>query len=235
MLTKIVLASIIGGLLNLDERAVAQVMVSRPIVVSPLVGFILGYISGDPQGGLANGLLIGAILELIWIRAIPVGTYVPPNACLGSALGVGLSQMIVGERIVVTMVALSLAILYGSVVRWVEIKNRSFNNTLADFILRSVRAGKLNRAEGINILSILITFLAGVGILLLSLFIGVNLAQVIIDNLPMSMKRGFVLSYYLLPLLGLGAALEAFFRSKKLLPYFCIGLVLTVSLTLVTG
>ncbi|HAV42911.1 TPA: hypothetical protein DCX15_02705 [bacterium] len=214
MLSKILLASLIGGLFSLDERAVAQTMISRPIVVSPLIGFILGLVSGNPAAGLADGLFIGVILELIWIKVIPIGAHVPPNVCLSSTLGVGLSQMIQGERITVLMISLILAVLSGLVLREIEIKNRELNDLLANRILRSVEEGRLTQVGMLNLLSIGITLLTGVLILMVGLYVGVNLAQIVIDSLPMKIQRGFGVSFYLLPLVAIAAALEAFFRFK---------------------
>jgi PTS system mannose-specific IIC component len=46
-------------------------MVSRPVVTGPIIGLILN----DPF----TGLLCGALVELLWIDRLPIGTYVPPN------------------------------------------------------------------------------------------------------------------------------------------------------------
>lgn len=61
--------SLAGGLLSLDRTAALQTMVSRPIVAAPVIGYILG--------NLPAGLLVGALLELIFIGDVPVGRYIP--------------------------------------------------------------------------------------------------------------------------------------------------------------
>ncbi len=61
-------ASLIAGL---DRTAVFQLMISRPIVAAPMTGCLLG--------DAATGLLIGALLELLWLGRIPVGASVPPD------------------------------------------------------------------------------------------------------------------------------------------------------------
>ncbi|MEK7841581.1 MAG: PTS sugar transporter subunit IIC, partial [Deltaproteobacteria bacterium] len=65
------LASAAGGLLSLDRTAAFQVMVSRPLVASPVIGYILG--------DAMTGLLIGGVLELLFIGELPVGGYIPPH------------------------------------------------------------------------------------------------------------------------------------------------------------
>ncbi len=64
-----VLLSLAGGVLSLDRTAAFQTMVSRPIVVGPLIGYLLGNVGA--------GLMVGVTLELLLIGDLPVGAYVP--------------------------------------------------------------------------------------------------------------------------------------------------------------
>lgn len=61
--------SLVGGLLSLDRTAALQTMVSRPIVAAPVIGYVLG----NPSAGL----VVGVLLELIFIGDFPVGGYIP--------------------------------------------------------------------------------------------------------------------------------------------------------------
>jgi PTS system mannose-specific IID component len=70
--------------LSLDTTAVGQFMVSRPIVVGPVIGFL----AGDPMLGLA----MGATVELIWIGQLPVGNVLPLDATLLTGLAVALAD-----------------------------------------------------------------------------------------------------------------------------------------------
>ncbi len=82
MLTQIVILSLVGGLLCLD-RIFLQTMLSRPIVMAPVVGLLLG----DSY----TGLIIGAIFELFWIDRAPIGIYIPPNDSVASAFAAALA------------------------------------------------------------------------------------------------------------------------------------------------
>jgi mannose/fructose/N-acetylgalactosamine-specific phosphotransferase system component IIC len=64
--------ALVGGLIGLDRTAVGQFMISQPIVVGPLTGWVLG----DPVAGT----IIGAVLELIWVLDIPTGSFVPADS-----------------------------------------------------------------------------------------------------------------------------------------------------------
>jgi PTS system mannose-specific IIC component len=63
------LVATVGGVISLDRTGAFQVMASRPIVASPLIGLALG--------DIASGVIMGAMLELIFAGDIPVGRYVP--------------------------------------------------------------------------------------------------------------------------------------------------------------
>ncbi len=71
VLAKAVMLSLVGGVLSLDKTAVFQTMVSRPIVVAPLTGYLLG--------AAEAGLMVGVIIELLMVGNLPVGKYVPAH------------------------------------------------------------------------------------------------------------------------------------------------------------
>lgn len=58
-------------LAGLDRTAALQMMLSRPLVVAPLAGWLLG----APQ----SGLLVGSVVELLWLGRLPVGAAIPPD------------------------------------------------------------------------------------------------------------------------------------------------------------
>jgi len=59
------------------DRIFIQAMISRPIVIAPVAGIILG----QPY----TGLMTGAILELFWMDRAPIGIYIPPNDSVTAA------------------------------------------------------------------------------------------------------------------------------------------------------
>ena len=81
MFWQILKISLLGGLINLDDVPLLQTMISQPIVIAPLVGFLWG----DFQGGL----VIGAFLELLMINYLPIGCSVPLDASIGSVVAIG--------------------------------------------------------------------------------------------------------------------------------------------------
>lgn len=66
--------AVLGGIIGLDRTAVGQFMISQPVVAGSLTGWLLG--------DAPAGLVIGAILELIWVLDLPIGTFVPADATI---------------------------------------------------------------------------------------------------------------------------------------------------------
>lgn len=66
-----IIAAAVALLAGLDRTALLQLMVSRPLVVGPLAGWLLG----DVQTGLG----LGTLVELLWLGRLPVGAAIPPD------------------------------------------------------------------------------------------------------------------------------------------------------------
>lgn len=74
------LAAAAVAVLELDATAAGQFMVSRPIVLGPLLGAALG--------DLSLGGRLGALCELFSISERPLGAHLPPNAAVAAAAAV---------------------------------------------------------------------------------------------------------------------------------------------------
>ena len=70
-------AALIGGLAAVERKGALQLMLSRPIVLAPLLGWALG----DPRGGL----VLGVPLELIFLGGVNLGGSLPDNETLLAA------------------------------------------------------------------------------------------------------------------------------------------------------
>src|SRR3954470_4967 len=62
-----------------SEDFLGTTLLSRPLVLGPLVGLVLG--------DLNQGIIIGATLELIFMGNIKVGAAIPPDVITGGVLG----------------------------------------------------------------------------------------------------------------------------------------------------
>jgi len=70
-------AGVIGGLAAVERKGAFQLMLSRPLVLAPLLGLALG----DAAGGLA----LGVPLELLFLGGVNLGGAVPENETLLAA------------------------------------------------------------------------------------------------------------------------------------------------------
>lgn len=140
-----ILVSVAGGVLSLDRTAAFQVMVSRPIVTAPAIGYLLGH----PLWGL----VAGAVLELLLIGDLPVGRYVPVHETALSALvtgitivaleGMGAADGYAGLRAEMTVLPLAvlIALPAGKVFQKADIITRKMNARLFERAALSIDAG----------------------------------------------------------------------------------------------
>ncbi len=72
---------LVSGLAAIERKGFLQAMLSRPLVLAPVTGWALG--------DTAAGLLLGPVLELLWLGAVNLGAAVPVHEALGTAAGGG--------------------------------------------------------------------------------------------------------------------------------------------------
>ncbi len=75
-----VLGVLAGAALWMDRVFLFQFMVSRPVIMGPLIGLVMG----DPR----VGIMVGASLELLWLNSPPVGAYLPHDESFCTAVAV---------------------------------------------------------------------------------------------------------------------------------------------------
>ena len=153
MIREIFILAILGGFLSLDATAVGQTLISQPLLAGPIIGLILG----DVQ----TGLLVGTLLQLIWISRLPVGG---ANPSLGTALlGIFTAGLVIiyqGGGIQPGL--LPVAIFLGTMVGFLAQKGETILNRLDDCLIhwteRLVQQSKLWGIEVINWVSLIIIF-----------------------------------------------------------------------------
>lgn len=89
LIGQVLLAALAGGMIGLDRTAAGQLMISQPIVAAPLTGWLLG----DP----AAGLVVGAVLELLWVLDMPIGTFVPADSTLAAVVATAVAVIGSGD------------------------------------------------------------------------------------------------------------------------------------------
>ena len=147
-------AALIGGLAAVERKGALQLMLSRPIVLAPLLGWALG----DPRGGL----VLGVPLELIFLGGVNLGGSLPDNETL---LAAALTSAVVpagifaGTGVDAPLAALGLALLYPLAVagRRLDRASETHNAQLSERALASVARGA-DRAARLNLRGLLLPF-----------------------------------------------------------------------------
>jgi PTS system mannose-specific IIC component len=225
LLTEIILLSFCGGLLCLD-RIFIQAMISRPIIIAPIIGLILS----NPYAGL----IIGAMIEMFWIDRIPIGIYIPPNdslvAVLATSTAILAGQALGGVSPELIALLILLFIPFGILAKQIDILIIKSNDVLSDQALEDAKKSDIRAIEKktylglIKVLSFYIIYLLVLQAIFVPAVIWVypKLAPAIIKMLTMI--------YYFLPLLGIAVALNTI-KLRGAIPVFCaIFLIIAVSL-----
>jgi len=153
-------AAAIGGLSALDRKGALQLMLSRPIVLAPLLGYCLG----DAEGGL----VLGIPLELLFLGGVNLGGSLPDNESL---LAGALTAMVVpagiaaGTGVDHAIAALGLALLLplGLLGRRLERASESRNSQLMDEALARAERGDASAAR-VNLRGLVLPFAAAAAI-----------------------------------------------------------------------
>jgi len=147
-------AAVIGGLAAVERKGAFQLMLSRPIVLAPLLGWALG----DPRGGL----VLGVPLELIFLGGVNLGGSLPDNETL---LAAALTSAVVpagiaaGTGVDAPLAAFGLALFYPLAIagRRLERATEKHNAELSDAALSRAAHGDA-RAARLNLRGLLLPF-----------------------------------------------------------------------------
>jgi mannose/fructose/N-acetylgalactosamine-specific phosphotransferase system component IIC len=130
--------ALISGIIHLDTLVFGQFMISRPIVCGPIIGYLLGSVN--------EGILLGAILELLYISIIPVGIKIPPDSTAATIFSIVCSKL---------TGCLSLGVFLGIFVGWVYKYVDIFLRSAISIVLSWVDSAKPDLVERrINLLVI---------------------------------------------------------------------------------
>ena len=214
MFTEIILISFCGGLLCLD-RVFIQAMISRPVVIAPIIGLLLH----NPYAGL----VIGAFVELIWIDRIPIGTYIPPNDSITAVVATS-TAVIAGQKLggIPPLIALSIliAIPCGILAKQMDILIIKSNDILSDQALVDAKKNNIRGIEQKNYLGLIKVFLFDVFYILAILLIFIPSVIWLYPKLNATVISTLSFTYYFLPLLGIAVAINML-KLQKAIPVFC--------------
>ena len=208
--------SFVGTCLYMDRTHAFQFMVSRPVVAAPIVGIF--------TGNFVMALFIGAVIELMWIREIPIGAVVPPDETTLASLvaSVGILNLPLDSRhnLALYMYALIIFLPTAYVTPLIDAALRNVNNRFWHAAHDSILHNRLARIPLYHWAGALTAFFVYFITHFAFLLSGLLLISLTFDVLPPLIKAALFISGCLAPIVGIGAALSTM-RGKWALVIFC--------------
>lgn len=207
---------IIGFVGPLDF-AFGSLMFSRPIVMGPLVGLVLGHFT--------QGIIIGASLELVFMGAISVGAYLPPDVIVGGVLGTAFAISMgkgVGAAIAIAMPIAMLSLAVGNLTSVIFPALAHVGDKYAS---EGKSSGITASMWGIGLIEC-----TRRGVLCFSgYFIGSAGMNSLLNAIPQNIIDGLQVAANLMPAIGFAILLQMIL-SRNVIPYFFLGFLLSAYL-----
>lgn len=185
----------------------------RPIIVSTLVGIVLGDIK--------LGLIAGGLTELVFVGLTPVGGVQPPNPIMAGIMTPVLAYITGTDATTAIGLSLPFSLLMQYIILFYY---SSFSIFMKNVSLEADKAnmGYINK---INIISTLIVALSYAVITFLSVYLAQDMMRELVNSMPAWLSNGLSIAGGILPAVGFGMLLKILLKLDNL-AYFIIGFLL---------
>lgn len=169
MLNEIIKTALIGGLIHLDSAAVAQIMVSQPVVAGSVIGWFLS--------DFKSGLFVSVLIQLVWVGMLPIGSYQPPewtiNAVTASAVYILLKRCLPTEvEPIILYFSIVIGVINGYLGRALTVTLRKFHNRFINLAEKTAaKTGKLTYIEFINWLAVILIWATASSLILFGTYL----------------------------------------------------------------
>lgn len=215
MLFESVALGLIGIFCILDSRLLGRLNFERPLIVSTLVGLVLG--------DLEKGLMVGASLELMSLGLVNIGAAAPPDMNMASIIATAFA-ILSGSN---AETALTIAIPISVLGQMLGILMRTVLSNLTHRADTLIAEGKFGGARRIHIVygSVLYSLMYFIPIFL-AIYFGTDLVKSIVDSIPTWLTNGLTLASKILPAYGFALLLQTML-TKKMVPFLLLGFLMT--------
>ncbi|MCG0275513.1 MAG: PTS sugar transporter subunit IIC [Thermosediminibacteraceae bacterium] len=196
----------------IDEQTF-QFQTTRPIITGPVVGLILGDVK--------TGLLVGATVELMFLAVVFVGTAVPPDPTLSSAIATAFAILTGKGADIAVATALPVALI-GQVVTTLQ-----YTVVNVFFLHRGDKyaaEGNLRGLTLMNTLPLLMNFIFYGLPAFLAVYYGPTFVKPYIDMIPAKIIQGLAAGGGMIGAVGFALLLKSI-KALYLWPYFAIGFI----------
>ena len=206
------LISIVAAIVGIDYWLEAF-FIFRPIIVSTLVGWVLGDIT--------VGLITGGMTELIFAGLTPVGGTQPPNPVLAGVMATVLAYINQGNVTLGVSLALPFSILMQYIILFCY-STFSFAMKFADEAAENADTKKIAQ---IHLSLILIIALLYFTVVFLSTYLAQDAIKSVVTSMPEWLSHAFSVIGGVLPAIGFGMLLKILLKMNNL-AYFILGFIL---------
>lgn len=215
--------ALVGGVLGLDRTAAGQFMISQPIVAGPLIGWMLG--------DTAAGVVIGAVLELIWVLDMPVGTFVPADSTIGAVSATAIAALGGGGHATPDLIGFSVLLTTAMVPVTMAVDGivRKRNSRLAERAASAPGEDAGKKLSRAHLTGLAVFFLKSFVLYLVFIPAGLFAAS-LFARMPEKAHNALALFVKLLPLLGAALVVRKL-SIRNLDRFFLAGFVVAALLT----
>ncbi|MDT2530501.1 PTS sugar transporter subunit IIC [Enterococcus raffinosus] len=195
-------------------------MLSRPIVVAPLAGALMG--------DLQTGLIVGASLEAIFMGVVNIGISSTAEPSLAAGLATAFAIKMGGNVDAVIPIVFPLAVL------GLQLMNMIFSFVCGPMAARFFKFAKAGNQKGIINLHFFMWFIHYALYALIPFFavlFGADVVKSVLDNIPEVIMNGLTVAGNLLPAVGMAMLLRMLW-SKNIAVCFFFGAVVMAYLEL---
>lgn len=207
------------GAFAIYDYAIGTCYIFRPLVTGVLVGIVFG--------DVAQGAIIGASLELMFMGAVSVGAYIPPDIVTGGILGTAFAISLGQDAGIAMAMALPISLI-ALVVNNLVFMSASVIAQLAD------RYAAKGNEKGVFFVMNLIGFircLAAFIMVAAGYYLGSDTMQALLDSIPAFITNGLSVAAGILPAVGI-AVLAKMILNKRLIPFMILGFILCAYLNM---
>jgi PTS system mannose-specific IID component len=202
-----------------SEDFLGTTLLSRPLVLGPLVGLVLG--------DLHQGIMIGATLELIFMGNIKIGAAIPPDVITGGVLATAFTILSGKGPAIALALAVPISILSEMIISGLFVFRPVFNKRFNQY----AEEGDYRGVQRLHVLSGLLKPLLMGLIAFLTLQLGAGAMKSFLDMIPAWVNEGLKVAGNMLPALGFALLMNLMFN-KRVAPYFFLGFMLAAYLKL---
>ncbi|CAM3694657.1 PTS sugar transporter subunit IIC [Erysipelothrix urinaevulpis] len=195
--------------------------VSRPIIMGPLTGLIMG--------DLTTGIMIGASLELTYIGVQEVGASIPQDLVSAGILGTAFA--------ISTGKGISAGLTFGLPISMLVllVQNMFYIFVSPLYVAKCDQYAAEGESKKLSNMAFwggtIVNFVPSILIVALCYYFGNEVSQNIVEAIPMFVQDGLVIASGILPAFGFAMLLQTTMK-KKTIPFFILGFLLSAYLEL---